>query len=60
MADEGREDSDDGDNEGNELQYDSDVSSEDEIDLTAKYDVKGLSQFSHYKTVFYLYSREQW
>jgi len=46
VADEGREDSDDGDNEGNELQYDSDVSSEDEIDLTAKYDVKGIEEMS--------------
>jgi len=46
LADEGKEDSDDGDNEGNELQYDSDVSSEDEIDLSAKYDVKGIEEMS--------------
>ena len=57
IADEGKEDSDDGDNEGAELQYDSDISSEDELDQSSKYDIKGLFsprfivQFSSIKNV---------
>jgi len=46
IADEGKEDSDDGDNEGAELQYDSDISSEDELDQSSKYDIKGIEEIS--------------